>query len=568
MSSKRKRSSARQEFSKLTSPSQPIGASPAADHDRPAELRTWLPLSIVVLVLSCVLIFFRLGHYPLWVDEADTALFARGIALTGDTSALIGDNLYAYNTGVLLKNLHGRYQPPVPYYLAAPFVGVRGTSSLWPRIPFAICGLLSVVVLLYWMSRSRLATVTWIVMSIGLLCNVEFFLFCRQCRYYSLTILLSLLIAYLYLNWKGRSWELAGIVLASILLLGTNYLTYAALYAVLGCDYLLFMRRERRLSVRQWFLLLAPQILLGIVTVWIYNPLGTKAWLVGTSEQNLLVDKFTAIYRNFRDLNDCEFCVGIIMLAGLPVFFWTRNVWLLRGLIAVICYSVIAAIVSPQPADLTNIAPVRYLVPLLPLCIGISTMVIVTVSRGRWYFALPLAIAAFGFNIFNFPLSPSYWYCRPAEFIGELWNPRATSIDVTVKWINDHVHQGESIWISPSLFEPSLIYHAPQPLYAWHLVYPPQKQFESLPLIHFFSTRPPPDYLIIFGPQKAYYDDKLIKIMKDQGIDYHLVEVLDIYWQDLTRPEILMRSFRPVEKFYRQVDAVYVFQHVVKQGGS
>ena len=94
--------------------------------------------------------------------------------------------------------------------------------------------------LLYWMSRSRLTTASWIVLSIGLLANVSFFLFCRQCRYYSLAFLLSLVIAYLYLNWNGRLSGIIGIMLASILLLLTHYLPYAGLYAVLACDCLLF----------------------------------------------------------------------------------------------------------------------------------------------------------------------------------------------------------------------------------------------------------------------------------------------------------------------------------------
>jgi hypothetical protein len=353
---------------------------------------------------------------------------------------------------------------------------------------------------------------------------------------------------------------LAGIVLASILLLGSNELSYAALYAVLGCDYLLFMRRERRLTLRQWFLLLAPQILAGIVIIWIYNPLGTVV-APDTPRQNLFIDKLTTIWRNFRDLNNSEFCVGIIMLAGLPVFFWTRNVWLLRGLIAVVCYCVVAAMVSPCPVAWEIFADVRYLVPLLPLCIGISTMVIVILTRGRWYFALPLAIAVFGFNFLNYPFSPSRWCCRPAEFIGELWNQRATSIDVAVKWIDDHVRKGESIFVSPSLYEPSLMYHAPDPIYAWHLIYPPKGQFESLPPIHFFSTLPPPDYFIAFGPHKESVD-KLIKSMNDQGEDYHLVEVLDIYCRDMTRPELFWRSFRPVKNFDRQLYAVYVYRRI------
>ncbi len=45
-----------------------------------APRRFWLPLSILVFSISAVLLFYRLGFYPLWGDEADTALYARGIA--------------------------------------------------------------------------------------------------------------------------------------------------------------------------------------------------------------------------------------------------------------------------------------------------------------------------------------------------------------------------------------------------------------------------------------------------------------------------------------------------------
>ncbi len=160
MSSKNWKSFSRQELGNIEASFLATDTPPAAIRVRPAGLGLWMPLSIVVLVLSCGLIFFRLGHYLLWVDEADTALFARGVARTGDTSAMIDHNLYVYYLGGLLKNLHGRYQPPLPYYLAAPFVGTSGTGSLWPRIPFAICGLLSVALMLYWMYRSRLSAVT------------------------------------------------------------------------------------------------------------------------------------------------------------------------------------------------------------------------------------------------------------------------------------------------------------------------------------------------------------------------------------------------------------------------
>ncbi len=79
VSGKRKGKALSREFRSAALRSQSTVAA-AALGGQPADWRVWLPLSIVVLVLSCGLLFFRLGHYPLWCDEADTALYARGIA--------------------------------------------------------------------------------------------------------------------------------------------------------------------------------------------------------------------------------------------------------------------------------------------------------------------------------------------------------------------------------------------------------------------------------------------------------------------------------------------------------
>ena len=93
--------------------------------------------------------------------------------------------------------------------------------------------------MLHWMSRSRLTKTAWIVTSISLLGNVSFFLFCRQCRYYPLSMLLSIVIAYLYLNWNGRWRTIFGMTTASILLMLTNYIPFAGLYMAMACDYFL-----------------------------------------------------------------------------------------------------------------------------------------------------------------------------------------------------------------------------------------------------------------------------------------------------------------------------------------
>ena len=305
------------------------------------------------------------------------------------------------------------------------------------------------------------------------------------------------------------------------------------------------------------------QIVAGIIIISFFNPLGVVV-APNAPKENIIIDRLITIWRNFRDLNACEFCVGIVMLTGAPICFLKRNIWLLRGLLAVTCYTVMAAIISPQPSSIVLFADVRYLAPLIPLCIGISALVILMLTRGRWYFALPVAVAVFGFNVLNYPFSPCDWSCRPADFIGELRHPRATSIGVAVKWINDHVGEGESIWVTPNLYEPSLMYHAPQATYAWHLVSPPEGQFASLPPVHFFSSLPPPNYFMVFGLHRKKIDE-FIKILKEKGVDYDLVEILDIYWLDMTRPEIFWRSFRPIKNFDRQTEAVYVYRRAAQR---
>ena len=37
----------------------------------------------------------------------------------------------------------------------------------------------------------------------------------------------------------------------------------------------------------------------------------------------------------------------------------------------------------------------------------------------------------------------------PADFIEELFVPQVTATEAAVDWINDNIHNGESIWVVP-----------------------------------------------------------------------------------------------------------------------
>ena len=537
-----------------------ISRDTAANETRPpASRRLKITLSVIVLAVSSWLLFFHLDGYYFWGDEADTVLLGRGIVLTGDTSAVFDHNLYAYGKGALLKNLRARYQPPLAYYFVAPFVGSTGTATLWPRIPFAACALITVALLLYWLWQCSVSAAYWIAFSLALVGNVQFFLFGRQCRYNAISTLLAVTIAYLYFHWRGRWWMLACIEIASILLISDSYLAHAALYGALACDYVLFQRRRQRVTLLQIFLLLVPQLIFEVILFSNFNPLASHLIPSAPPGSNLLLDHLTLVWYFFRDLNNSELCVGLIILAAPLLYFWNRNIWLLRGFTAVVAYTLTVGILQPFPLSFSKTASARYMSDEIPLCIALSALVVATVTKNRWQLAAPVAAFAFGFSVLNFPNLPWMWCSRPYFLVREIANPRETATGRAVAWIKEHVRPGETIWVLPDYMQYSLMYYCPEPLYAWQLRMPREKQFESLPNIHFFGYGMPPDYFIVFGLEKIRAD-KVIQAVKANNIEYELVDRLNIFWNDLIRPEIQWRSFFPIQDYDSKFEDVYIYK--------
>jgi 4-amino-4-deoxy-L-arabinose transferase-like glycosyltransferase len=133
----------------------------------------------VIFTAFAVLLLTRLGHYTLWDDEANTALFADGVWRTGDTSAAFGNNVVAYRNGLELDGLKNRRNPPLSYFVAAPFVGLLGRSALAARLPFALLSLATLGVAIAWLRKSRAELQTWVLFGLAILGNVSLMLYGR-----------------------------------------------------------------------------------------------------------------------------------------------------------------------------------------------------------------------------------------------------------------------------------------------------------------------------------------------------------------------------------------------------
>lgn len=541
---------------------QTVAVAPGGDYAR-------VVIGFLIIAAAAALTFVDLGHYALWDDEATTALSAIGVWRTGDTSAVIDHNIVAYDGGLELRDRHFRYMPPLPSFLAAPFVGLMGATSLAARLPFALAGFASVIILLWWLWQARADLLTLGLVGLATLGNVSLFLYFRQCRYYGIALLFSVAMVYVYLRWEEFPKPALVFSVLSIGLLASNYLNYVALYSCLSVDYLFWRRKRWRIGWRQWLMVCLPQIVIGAPLLLIWNPVRQVTERAASSGfLSFLSGKIILLYMNLRDLDQCEFAVTLLLILLPVVYFIERDSWVLRGAVALLVYILTTTVVSPQLVDPTMGAAVRYLVPIIPLAIFLETAVIQSICRRRWWLAIPLAALAFGTNALQ--LNPFFKIERPNMpffnndfrstiflYIGELLNPRSDPITQTAQWINENVPPKASIMVLPEYSAYPLMYHAAKAIYAWQIPTPAPAQFRLLDPIHFRGVVAP-DYLIAYG---RFPDvDDFLKNAQARAIDYRPIARLDIFWLRSHRPELIWRSFKPITDFDRQLDAVYVFQ--------
>jgi hypothetical protein len=510
----------------------------------------------IVLCLLAVLFLGELGRYTFWDDEAITALGAKGVLRTGWTSVLMDyNNIVAYRGGEIVTGFCDRVDPPLEDYVTAGAFALIGQNPLVGRLPFALMGVAATGLCLAWVRRESWAV--FLMVALGIAGNVSLILFCRQCRYYAMSIFLSTAIAYVYWRWKPTDRTLLLLSGLSALLFASNYLQYLALYLCLAIDYGIWKRREWPWSFRRVLLLFGPQALVNGVVAFVWNPLRTQYG--GSVLQNSSWDRMTLWWWYWRDMNVAEFiCLPLIVLA-LVAGFVQRKTWMIRGCSALAIYVTFICAVSPQPVSLTSVADIRYMGPIIPLAIALEAGAI-WVLLGRWpWLAIAAAVVIFGTNLFNGgPLLDRGFHSTICDYAGELMHPPPEPYTPTADWVNANIPEGGSVWVLPDYATYPLMFRAPRALYAWQLDWPPRPDFANLPRIH-FKGQEPPDYLVAFGPFLRQMVETL-QGWNRPDVHYNEVATIPVFWRDMYRPELFWRTFTPITGFDPSTQAIYIFK--------
>jgi 4-amino-4-deoxy-L-arabinose transferase-like glycosyltransferase len=532
-------------------------SSPIAENQPYASMRTRLVVSTIIVIGSLILLFTRLGHYPLWDDEAITAMTARAVLHTGDTSVRVDNhNLLVYRNGLLVRDFKDRYTPPLQFYLIAPFIGLLGDGSFACRLPFALCGVIAVAVILIWLIKANPPPLVWWAAAIILLTNASFFLFFRQCRYYGLAMMLSVVVAFLYCNRDGRTRWAIGLAVALSALLSAQYLNYAAVIGCLIVDYFLWGRKKHAFNIRQWMIVLITQLIVGGIVCSIWNPIalqGTDAYV----SHNWVLDRIHLFWWNWRDMVASDFVIVPLLLLCPLLYLKKRSAWLLRAPAALFVYLGVISLAVATSLSQANNAEIRYLAPVLPLCVAISTLAVWGLLSLK-PIARNLILILVGMTLLIEPTDKGPQPATALLYYHELAVPQQESYTPVIDWINANVPTNASIYVQPGFKTYPLMLRAPKAIYAWQLTDPPRKDFVGLPDIHFHS-RTAPDFMIQFGTTFESQDlQKSFKTMTARGIHYKLIATLHYIWKDLYRPERIWRSFTTMQP--GTGEEIYIYQ--------
>lgn len=531
----------------------PSSRVPLADSGR----KTFYFLGALLAVSACLL-FVHLGSYSLWDDEAETALGARGILKTGDTTALLDHNLHARRAGVTLRNLHDRLTPPLASYMTALSFALGRQDAWFARLPFALCGVGTVGLILWLLWEKRISFRFVVMFGIALLSQVSLFLYFRQDRYYGTSLFLAASIFYFYLTRWDKPWARCVIGFLTGLLFLSHPLICAQVGLVLVVDWLVFRRRTVPFEFRWLWEGGLPLILLVVPSLFIWNPFLTKS--SGYLGEVTLADRLTLLGWNFRDLFSAEFLPASLMVLAPIAFLVSRNVWILRTAFALVVILVATSLLSYQRVQMTSVADVRYLIVAIPIGLALSTLTLgELVGNKSWGWLV--AVLVLGTNLGSGKI---FWEGRPAslplQWWGELVAPMEEPYAPVAEWVRTNIPPRASVWVEPDYMMYPLMFHAPEPVYAWQLDDSQDPQFARLSPIH-FKGRERPDYVIVFGPSISRVLP-VLQQMNDSHSTYHQVAQINYFWKDLYRPEIFWRTFRTIRSTGQPNENVYLFKRM------
>ena len=448
--------------------------------------RSELLAQAVIVSLAGILLFWGLTAKYLWQDEAATAVLATRMLRFGRPLAYDGKNLItidvqdedddaslsrrtrdpqaAINHFIDQRNFKAdttwKWQPWGLFAVAAVSIQILGQTTLAARLPFALAGL-ATVILLFRLVRKQFGSLTMAALSaVLLLSNSYWILHARQCRYYALDSLFLVLLLIAYARWQWGGGNAVAFIVTAFCWFQVDYGTVLPVLAVLFLEAILADPRAWERTVTAGAILaatLAP-------FVYFYDLLHR-----GTEGLGTWTDRF---HLNLFNTNQFVAPVLLVLLAVfLLVTSWHSLKAAERRLIGLSC--AILVVLALWIPTVTVLSFLRYIIIAVPLGAMLTAWVLVRLFGRRqrliWAGAAVLIVTpCVSVPLLTVVQPPAWWQggvwfraeinTMAAQVFGHQPDPNRLVID----WLRKNSQPTDEILINYEDFP--LMYYLPNPI--------------------------------------------------------------------------------------------------------
>ena len=359
---------------------------------------------LLVLSLAVIFLFVNLGDTDFWQDEAETAILARSVLRDGIPKAWDGENLLSSLNGAdFNEDFVWTWHPWAQAYLAAISFSFLGESNFSGRFPFALAGLLTVFFLYLLGLKATGSRKIAILSSLLLTISLQFVLYSRQCRYYSLLALFTVLILYSFYKLPGKSGAIL-FVFSSVFLFHSNFLPFfPALFSFF--IFLVIFERDRE-KIKSFFFCAAVTVFLTLP--WLAYAKGLFH-LKGFSDAVGLLGKgggASFLEQEFdflKIVNETVFPLILVLVAVILLLRAKTKHKKLYQLLLIL--TITNLLFLPYITYAQNIVGMRYSVGLIPVfCLLASMIIAELIDYKRWVGSLVFLIIISTNIINSFPV--------------------------------------------------------------------------------------------------------------------------------------------------------------------
>ena len=311
----------------------------------------------VIIIAYIFLTIPRLANNSLWGDEASTGVYAKNLIQTGKITCWDGKNILSYAHGFELDdNLTSELRTPhLPTYVAAASMWLFGENTFAARFPFVLIGAASIY-LVYLFSKKYIggAFPHWLPAML-LALNVQFLLFMPQCRYYALSLSLTLALLLCFMHKKALL-----LIVVSILLIQTQYLNAAVGFVLIA----LFMCNPKFRDYKLFLIVFVTYAAVGLRVLSGANPFDADyshvgQWLSTDLHYTVPARFWEHLLKYIRDLSTHQ----IFSYLVIPIILLYNKGYFL--LICLFGYLVATVLIIPNSLGAAEYSEIRYIVPIM-----------------------------------------------------------------------------------------------------------------------------------------------------------------------------------------------------------